>query len=40
MTASESTTSGLDAWICFEDEADRGIRPPTTPTWGRRGHTR
>ncbi|WP_210752434.1 transposase [Nocardiopsis alborubida] len=29
----------MDAWICFEDEAGQGTRPPTARTWGRRGHT-
>lgn len=27
------------AWICFEDEAGRSLRPPKTRTWAKRGHT-
>lgn len=27
------------AWICFEDEAGRALRPPKGRTWARRGHT-
>jgi putative transposase len=29
----------LGAWICFEDEAGQGLRPPKGRTWGRRGST-
>jgi putative transposase len=29
----------LGAWLCFEDEAGQGLRPPKGKTWGRRGHT-
>ena len=29
----------LGAWICFEDEAGQGLRPPKGRTWGRRGAT-
>ncbi|MGW2814154.1 IS630 family transposase [Streptomyces sp. NPDC001415] len=29
----------LGAWVCFEDEAGQGLRPPKGRTWGRRGHT-
>jgi hypothetical protein len=29
----------LGAWLCFEDEAGQGLRPPKGRTWGRRGHT-
>ncbi|MEW1914749.1 transposase [Kitasatospora sp. NPDC085895] len=28
-----------DAWLCFEDEAGQGLRPPKARTWSRRGHT-
>ena len=27
------------AWLCFEDEAGQGLRPPKARTWSRRGHT-
>ncbi|WP_456114830.1 IS630 family transposase [Streptomyces cyaneochromogenes] len=29
----------LGAWLCFEDEAGQGLRPPKGRTWGRRGRT-
>jgi transposase len=29
----------LGAWVCFEDEAGQGLRPPKGRTWGRRGAT-
>jgi transposase len=29
----------LGAWVCFEDEAGQGLRPPKGRTWGRRGRT-
>jgi transposase len=29
----------LGAWLCFEDEAGQGLRPPKGRTWGRRGVT-
>ena len=29
----------LGAWLCFEDEAGQGLRPPKAKTWGRRGAT-
>ncbi|MDH6222765.1 hypothetical protein M2283_010117 [Streptomyces pseudovenezuelae] len=29
----------MGAWLCFEDEAGQGLRPPKGRTWGRRGHT-
>ena len=29
----------LGAWLCFEDEAGQGLRPPKGKTWGRRGAT-
>ena len=39
VATGKSTAGDLDAWICFEDEAGQGTRPPTARTWGRRGHT-
>jgi transposase len=33
------TAGDLRAWICFEDEAGQGLRPPRGRTWGRRGTT-
>lgn len=29
----------MGAWLCFEDEAGQGLRPPKGRTWGRRGRT-
>ncbi len=29
----------LGAWVCFEDEAGQGLRPPKGRTWGRCGAT-
>jgi hypothetical protein len=29
----------LGAWLCFEDEAGQGLRPPKGRSWGRRGVT-
>jgi DDE superfamily endonuclease len=29
----------LGAWLCFQDEAGQGLRPPKGRTWGRRGIT-
>ncbi|HEV7936301.1 MAG TPA: IS630 family transposase [Actinomadura sp.] len=29
----------LGAWLCFEDEAGQGLRPPKGRTWSRRGRT-
>lgn len=29
----------LGAWLCFEDEAGQGLRPPKGRTWSRRGAT-
>ncbi|MFD0906163.1 IS630 family transposase [Actinomadura sediminis] len=28
----------MGAWICFQDEAGQGLRPPKGRTWSRRGH--
>jgi DDE superfamily endonuclease len=33
----KSTARDLDAWICFEDEAGQGLRPPKGRTWALRG---
>jgi hypothetical protein len=33
------TAADLGAWLCFEDEAGHGLRPPKGRTWSRRGHT-
>ncbi|MGW0601654.1 IS630 family transposase [Streptomyces sp. NPDC002776] len=35
----KKTAADLGAWLCFEDEAGQGLRPPKGRTWGRRGHT-
>ncbi|TDD65050.1 transposase [Actinomadura rubrisoli] len=39
MAADKKTAGDLGAWLCFEDEAGQGLRPPRGRTWGRRGHT-
>nr|WP_243726280.1 transposase [Actinomadura rubrisoli] len=39
MASDKRTTADLGAWLCFEDEAGQGLRPPKGRTWGRRGHT-
>ncbi|WP_266662265.1 transposase [Streptomyces sp. NBC_00237] len=39
MARREKTAADLGAWLCFEDEAGQGLRPPTGRTWGRRGRT-
>uniref|UniRef100_UPI00373AE379 transposase n=1 Tax=Streptomyces rimosus TaxID=1927 RepID=UPI00373AE379 len=39
MAGVKRTAAHLGAWICFEDEAGQGLRPPRGRTWGRRGHT-
>jgi hypothetical protein len=33
------TAADLGAWVCFEDESGRSLRPPIARTWGRRGNT-
>ena len=33
----KSTARDLLAFICFEDEAGQGLRPPKGRTWARRG---
>nr|WTB28812.1 transposase [Streptomyces sp. NBC_00830] len=35
----KKTAADLGAWLCFEDEAGQGLRPPKDRTWGHRGHT-
>jgi len=35
----KTVAADSDAWLCFEDEAGQGLRPPTGRTWGRRGAT-
>ncbi|MFE2992726.1 transposase [Streptomyces sp. NPDC059262] len=39
MARHKRTAADLGAWLCFEDEAGQGLRPPKGRTWGRRGHT-
>jgi transposase len=33
------TAADLGAWVCFEDECGRTLRPPTARTWAPRGET-
>ena len=37
MALHERTARDLGAFICFEDEAGQGLRPPKGRTWARRG---
>ncbi|WUH28522.1 transposase [Streptomyces sp. NBC_00445] len=39
MARHKGTAADLGAWLCFEDEAGQGLRPPKGRTWGRRGRT-
>jgi hypothetical protein len=39
VAAYKSTAAARGAYICFEDEAGQGLKPPRGRTWGRRGHT-
>lgn len=39
MARRKQTAADLGAWLCFEDQAGQGLRPPKGRTWGRRGHT-
>src|SRR5581483_850246 len=39
VAGDKRTASELKAWLCFEDEAGQGLRPPRGRTWGRRGAT-
>jgi hypothetical protein len=35
----KATAAARDAYICFEDEAGQGLRPPKGHTWAPRGRT-
>ena len=37
VAADKSTARDLGAYICFEDEAGQGLRPPKGRTWAPRG---
>ena len=37
VAAGKSAARDLGAWICFEDEAGPGLRPPKGRTWAPRG---
>ena len=37
MTRDKWAARDLGAFICFEDEAGQGLRPPKGRTWARRG---
>ncbi|MET8954891.1 transposase [Streptomyces sp. NPDC004533] len=39
MARHKKRAADLGAWLCFEDEAGQGLRPPKGRTWGRRGRT-
>ncbi|GAA2307576.1 IS630 family transposase [Streptomyces kunmingensis] len=39
MARHKQRAADLGAWLCFEDEAGQGLRPPKGRTWGRRGRT-
>lgn len=39
MARHKKRVADLGAWLCFEDEAGQGLRPPKGRTWGHRGHT-
>src|SRR4051812_7030817 len=39
VAGDNSTAADLGAWLCFEDEAGQGLRPPIGRTWGRPGRT-
>src|SRR5215218_8578951 len=39
LAGDKRTAADLGAWLCFEDEAGQGLRPPKGRTWGRRGRT-
>jgi len=39
VAGGKRTAGDLGAWLCFEDEAGQGLRPPKGRTWGRAGHT-
>src|SRR5438045_1509920 len=37
VARNKSTARDLGAYLCFEDEAGQGLRPPKGRTWARRG---
>ncbi len=37
LARDKSTARDVGAWICFEDEAGQGLRPPKGRTWAPRG---
>ena len=39
MAGGKRMVADSGAWLCFEDEAGQGLRPPKGRTWGRRGAT-
>jgi hypothetical protein len=39
LAGGKTTAADLGAWLCFEDEAGQGLRPPKGRTWGQRGVT-
>lgn len=39
MGDGKATAAAQDAYICFEDEAGQGLRPPKGHTWAPRGQT-
>ena len=39
VAADKSAARDLGAFVCFEDEAGQGLRPPKGRTWGQRGQT-
>lgn len=39
VAARGTIAADLGAWVCFEDECGRTMRPPTARMWGRRGAT-
>ena len=39
MAAYKRTAAARGAYVCFEDEAGQGLKPPRGRTWGRRGCT-
>ncbi|WP_406329470.1 transposase [Streptomyces sp. NBC_00203] len=39
MARHKKRAADLGAWLCFQDEAGQGLRPPKGRTWGRRGCT-
>ena len=39
MAGRGKTATDLGAWVCFEDESGRSLRPPIARTWAPRGVT-